>query len=195
MEKEKQGINSWWLIAIGVLGGLLGAAVLMLFNSQPRGKPVSILPPPTAAPIVVQVSGAVAQPDIYSLPPGCRTRDAIDAAGGFLPEAYSDTLNLAAQLEDGDKILVPSLTQGESSNTTNREEPANNSIPMFPVNINTASLEELKLLTDIGDVKAQAIIDYRESNGDFITIEQIQNVPGIGPGIFDKIKELITVGD
>ena len=193
MEIEKKGINSWWLIAIGVLGGLLGAAVRMLFNSQPRGKSVSILPPPTAAPIIVQVSGAVAQPDIYTLPPGSRTRDAIQAAGGLLPEAYPDTLNLAAQLEDGDKILVPSLIKGETSNNTNDEESPSNNIPVFPININTASSEELELLKDIGEVKAQAIIDYRDSNGPFTTIEQIQNVPGIGPGIFDKIKDMITV--
>ncbi len=192
---EKQRINSWWLIAIGVLGGLLGAAVLMLLNSQPRGKSVAILPPPTAAPIIVHVSGAVVQPDIYTLPPGSRTWDAIEAAGGFLPEAYTNTLNLAAQLEDGDKILVPSLTKGETSKNANDEEPPSNNIPVFPININTASLEELELLKDIGEVKAQAIIDYREANGPFTTIEQIQNIPGIGPGIFNKIKDLITVGE
>lgn len=185
--------KSWWQLAIGILGGLLGAAILLLFNSQPRGEAVSILPPPSPAPIRVHVTGAVSNPDVYSLPPGSRVEDAVDAAGGVLPNAYTYTLNLAAQLEDGDKVLVPFIAQDTSEKPQEgRDNPAPASV-QFPLDINTATQEELELLPGIGESKAQAIIEYREDNGPFTTIEQIQNVPGIGPGIFEDIKDLIIV--
>ncbi|TES89062.1 MAG: ComEA family DNA-binding protein [Anaerolineales bacterium] len=185
--------KSWWQLAIGILGGLLGAAILLLFNSQPRGEAVSILPPPSPAPIRVHVTGAVSNPDVYSLPPGSRVQDAVDAAGGVLPNAYTYTLNLAARLEDGDKVLVPFIAQDTSENPQEkRDKPATASV-QFPLDINTATQEELELLPGIGESKAQAIIEYRETNGPFTTIEQIQNVPGIGPGIFEDIKDLIIV--
>jgi competence protein ComEA len=191
----KRNLNSWWLLIIGIIGGLLGAAILMLFTSQPRGEAVTLLPPPTPRSILVHVSGAVVNPDVYYLPPDSHIQEAIEAAGGFLPEAYTDTLNLASRLEDGEKILVPfrsqegvALSQETSGNTENSQTE-------FPININTATLDELCLLPGIGEVKGQAIIDYREANGPFVVIEQIQNVPGIGPATFEKIKDLITVFD
>jgi competence protein ComEA len=186
--------KSWWQLAIGILGGLLGAAILLLFNSQPRGEAVSILPPPSPAPIRVHVTGAVSNPDVYSLAYDSRVEDAVDAAGGVLPNAYTYTLNLAAQLEDGDKVLVPFIAQDTSDIPQGeRNKPAIASV-QFPLDINTATQEELELLPGIGESKAQGIIEYRETNGPFTTVEQIQNVPGIGPGIFDEIKDLIIVG-
>lgn len=186
--------SSQWQLAIGILGGLLGAAILLLFNSQPRGEAVSILPPPSPAPIRVHVTGAVSNPDVYSLAHGSRVEDAVDAAGGVLPNAYTYTLNLAAQLEDGDKVLVPFIAQDTSDiPQEEKDKPATVSV-QFPLDINTATQEELELLPGIGESKAQAIIEYRETNGPFTTIEQIQNVPGIGPGIFEDIKDLIMVG-
>jgi len=187
--------KSWWQLAIGILGGLLGAAILLLFNSQPRGEAVSILPPPSPAPIRVHVTGAVSNPDVYSLPPGSRVEDAVNAAGGVLPNAYTHTLNLAAQLEDGDKVLVPFIAQDTSENPQEEKDNPAPAIVQFPLDINTATQEELELLPGIGESKAQAIIEYRETNGPFITIEQSQNVPGIGTGIFEEIKDLIMVGN
>jgi competence protein ComEA len=191
----KRTSNSWWLLIIGIVGGLLGAAILMLFTSQPRGEEVVLLPPPTPKPILVHVSGAVAIPDVYHLPPDCHVQEAIKAAGGLLPEADTNTLNLASKLEDGEKIFVPykpqegaALQQETSGNTEDSQTE-------FPININTATLDELSLLPGIGDVKGQAIIDYREANGAFAVIEQIQNVSGIGPATFEKIKDLITITD
>ena len=188
-------MKSWLQLVFGILGGLLGAAVIMLFTSHPRGEPVTILPPPTQAPIQVHASGAVANPDVYSLPAHSRLQDAIDAAGGLLPDAYITSLNLAKELKDGEKVLVPSTPVEGTDPETSESLPAVSPEPEFPININTASKEDLERLPGIGPVKAQAIIDYREANGPFTTIEQIQNVPGIGPSTFEMIKDLITVGD
>ena len=190
----KRNLNSCWLLAIGILSGLLGAAIVILYTSQPRGEAVVILPPPTPNPILVHVSGAVAHPNVYPLPPGCRVQEAIEEAGGLLPDAYTDSLNLATKLQDGDKVLVPFQPNKSPDLPPEKEEKPIEAEVRFPLNINTATLEELDLLPGIGAVKSQAIIDYRETNGPFVAIEQIQNISGIGPATFEKIKDMITVG-
>ena len=190
---NKSSTKLWWYLAIGILCGLFGAAIFMLFNSQPRGEAVTLLPPPTPKPIMVHVTGAVNNPDVYLLPRDSHVQDAIEAAGGFLPEAYIDTLNLASKLEDGNKVLVPFQSQNEPAGSLESEEVSKDTEAVFPIDINTATLDALVLLPGIGEVKGQAIIDYRESHGPFIAIEQIQNVSGIGPATFEKIKDLITI--
>jgi competence protein ComEA len=192
---NKNSTKSWWQLPIGIISGLLGAAILMLFNSQPRGEAVILLPPPTPKPILVHVTGAVANPDVYSLLPDSHVQDAIEAAGGLLPEAYTDTLNLATKLENGDKVLVPFQPQNNPNLSQESDETSRDNEAKFPININTATLDELDLLPGIGEVKGQAIITYRESHGAFIAIEQIQNVSGIGSVTFEKIKDLITVNE
>lgn len=200
-------------IAFGVFFGLLSAGLVYLTSRPPQGAAITLLPPPTPAPLVVQVSGAVAQPGVYDLPQGSRVRDAIEQAGGLLPSADSAALNLAALLEDGKRLEIPSLPPVKASPTfTPTLRPGSpTAIPTTPpaptiaapppatpvglVNINTATLEELDTLPGIGPSIAQRIIDYRTANGPFKTIEEIQNVSGIGPATFDKLKDLITVGE
>ena len=189
-------MKSWWGIAwpisLGILIGLVIAGLILLVSSPPRGEVIRLSPPPTALPLVVDVRGAVAQPGVYELPPGSRLQDALQAAGGTLPGAELGGLNLAAPLDDGAAIRVP--LQGEAINPPSRSSGV--TIPGAQgslTNINTASQEELEALPGIGPVLAQQVIEYREANGPFPSIEAIQNVPGIGPGIFEKIKDLITV--
>jgi competence protein ComEA len=189
----KLTLNSWWIFIFGIVGGLLGAAVMILLASQPRGEAVILLPPPTPKPIMVHVSGAVISPDVYNLPPDCHIKDAIEAAGGLLSNADTDSLNLASPLEDGEKILIPFVHQGEADQKNESIAGSENSNTEFPININTATLDELIHLPGIGEVKGQAIIEYREANGPFVVIEQIQNVSGIGPSTFEKIKDLISI--
>lgn len=188
-------MKPWQLVISGLVLGLLVAGVLLLIVSPPRGVPVRLPTAPTTAPIAVDVSGAVHKPGVYFLDQGCRVEDAITAAGGFLPEAYTESINLAAPLSDGSKVLVPlfrnpdSQTENDLLNTTH-PPPAQSA---FPININTASKETLMQLPGIGEVKAQAIIDFRNQNGPFTALEQIQEVSGIGPATFEKLKELITI--
>jgi competence protein ComEA len=190
-------MKTWWLLAIGIIGGLLGSGVIYLTSSQPRGEGITLLPPPTSAPIVVHIVGAVLEPGVYSLPIKSRQQDAIEAAGGFLSDANPQVLNLAAPLQDGDRIVVPTIPSDTPTLATN---PSKSTIVELPssntlININTASQADLENLPGIGPVKAQTIIAYRESNGSFGLIEDIQNVPGIGPKTFENLKSLITVED
>ena len=98
-------MKSWrWAMGFGVLGGLLSAGIILLVSSQPRGSAVQLQPAPTAAPIVVHISGSVLNPGVYALPRSSRVQDAIQAAGGLLPEADEQILNLAAPLKDGERV-------------------------------------------------------------------------------------------
>lgn len=136
------------------------------------------------------VSGSVGKAGLYTLPSGSRVNDAIQAAGGFTKEANTSGLNLAETLEDGEQIDVPDLTP--PSVTEGGTRSLNPSLIL--VDINTATLEQLDTLPEIGPITAQNIIDYRNANGRFARIEDIQDVMGIGQVIFNKIKDLITVG-
>jgi competence protein ComEA len=179
----------FWLGAFIILGVLLGTGILFMVTRPPRGNPITLLPAPTPAPITVFVSGKVNQEGLYVLPVGSRVNDAIQAAGGFLGDANSGVLNLAEILEDGEQINVPGLSTPDAGNHFQPETRATGL-----VDINIASLEELDSLPDIGPITAQDILDYRRANGPFASIEAIMDVPGIGQGKFDLIKELITVG-
>lgn len=182
----------WWVLGFGVLGGLLSAGIILLVSSQPRGSAVQLLPAPTAAPIVVHVSGSVVNPGIYSLPRSSRVQDAIQAAGGLLPKADAQILNLAAPLEDGERIKVPSQRPTVAP-------PLPGSTASAPssglININWATQAELESLPGIGPGIAQRILDYRDQNGPFDSIEAIQQVSGIGPATFARFQDLITVDE
>ncbi|MFC2054121.1 helix-hairpin-helix domain-containing protein [Chloroflexota bacterium] len=190
-------MKTWWLLAVGIIGGLLGSGVIYLTSSQPRGEGITLLPPPTSAPIIVHIVGAVLDPGVYSLPTNSRQQDAIEAAGGFLSDANPQALNLAAPLQDGDRIIVPTMPSDTPTPATNTskstivELPSSNTL----ININTASQADLENLPGIGPVKAKTIIAYREINGIFGLIEDIQKVPGIGPKTFENLKSLITIDD
>ena len=197
--------NWWWGVIVGILGGLLGAGLIFLTTRAPRGAPISLLPAPTPAPVIVQVAGAVAKPGVYSLPPGSRLQDAVTAAGGLAASADPDSVNLAARLQDGEKIDIPvrpapspTLRPGEIPQRLNPLSPTPEEPPTpssdHPVNINTATQAELESLPGIGPITAQKILEYRSSHGPFSRAEAIQNVPGIGPKTYERLKDLITTG-
>jgi competence protein ComEA len=174
-------MNKYLQVAFGVLVGLLAAGLLWVTISPPRGEPVTLLPTPTPELITVHVTGAVAAPGIYILPQDSRMVAAIEAAGGFLPTADSEALNLASRLFDGQQVNVPAFG-GESHAIGGR------------ININTATLEELDSLPGIGLTTAQNILDYRRQYGAFQSIEELLDVPGIGQTTYESIRDLVTVG-
>jgi len=174
-------MKTFLYIALGVLIGLLAAGVIWLAASQPRGEAVTLLPSPTARSVTVYVSGAVATPGVYTLPEGSRVTNVIQSAGGFLPNAEQEGINLAAMLQDGQQLDIP-VRSAESHVSGGR------------ININTATVEELDTLPGIGPTTAQNIFNYRLEHGPFQSIQDIQNVPGIGPVTYDAIKDLIMVG-
>jgi competence protein ComEA len=182
------------LVLAGVLIGLLAAALVWLAASPPRGEAVTLQPPPTLAPLVVEVRGEVLRPGVYTLAIGSRVQDAIDAAGGFSLKADRTSINQAALLEDGQQITVPAQGAERVIGNPNLVPGATEASGDL-ININTADLATLETLPGIGPSLAQNIIDYREENGDFSTIEEIMLVPGIGAAKFAAIQDLITVGD
>jgi competence protein ComEA len=193
-----------WLLAFGLVGGLLGAGLLYLAAGRPHGPAVQLSPPPTSAPILVHVSGGVVNPGVYALPLDSRVQDAVQAAGGLAPEAMGSSLNLAARVRDGDQLIIPTLrptslpvlstTQAETGGTRFQAPLATEQPTQAgKININSAGLEELDTLPGIGPVTAQKIIDYRQANGPFQTLEAIMDVSGIGPATFERLKDLITV--
>lgn len=140
--------------------------------------------------IFVDIGGAVTSPGVYQVAPETRLYQVIEMAGGLCEDADTDSVNQASFVEDGQKIIIP--IKGSAGSGTAVSDVSTQGITADGlVNINTASLEELKTLDGIGDVMAQKIIDYRSSNA-FVNIEDIMSVSGIGSGIFKKIKDRIT---
>lgn len=147
--------------------------------------------------LVVDVAGAVAFPSVVELPAGARVRDAIEAAGGLAPDADPSALNRAAPLSDGQQVYVP--RQGEAAPGSGGTAQAGSSgsgsgaPAVGPVNINTAGADELDALPGIGPATAQAIIEDREANGPFATVEDLMRVSGIGEKKFAKLEGSICV--
>lgn len=145
---------------------------------------------PASGEVVVHVAGAVSAPGVYTLPADSRVDDAVRAAGATA-DADLSQLNLAQKLADGQKITVPAA--GETPAPADNAAPSDSSQSGALVNINTATQEELETLPSIGEVRAQAIIAYREEHGGFRTTDELMEVSGIGEKIFADISPHITV--
>ena len=147
--------------------------------------------------IFVYVCGQVAAPGVYELPGGARVYQAIEMAGGTLEGASPESLNLAQQAEDGQKIYVPTEEEAQTGaalqDTPGGVQDTASDQEAGKVNLNTAGLEELMTLTGIGQTRAEAILAYREEEGVFRSPEDIMNVEGIKEGIYEKLKDEITV--
>lgn len=139
--------------------------------------------------INVFVSGAVNNPDVYTLKKGSIIKDAVDLAGGFSEEACRDYVNLAKKLEDGEHIMIPTMEQMSGLSVQHILEESQKSTL---VNINTATKEELMSLPGIGERKADSIIEYRNSKS-FSAIEDIMNISGIKEAAFNKIRDKICI--
>jgi len=178
---------------IGVLFVLLVTAGGMIYVRRPSLQAIEIIEPsptslPTPVQLAVYVTGAVVDPGVYRLLEGSRVEEALEAAGGPTAEADLNRVNLARMVHDEDQIYVPAI--GEE----NPPLPSGSSSEGDLVNIDTASAAELETLPGIGPILAQGIIDHREAHGRFDAIEEIMEVRGIGEGVFEEIRELITVG-
>ena len=155
------------------------------------------LPPPPAmagvtglpsSRVVVDVVGAVRRPGLYRLAHGSRIADAVTRAGGATSKADLAQVNLAAPLADGEQVVVPRrgpagvVGVGVSSGTTTAA----------PVQLSTATLEQLESLPGVGPVMAQKILDYRQAHGAFQSVDELDAVPGIGPKRLDQLRDLVV---
>ena len=173
----------------GLFSGLLAAGLLFLLLSPPRGHPILLGPPPTLAPLRVHVSGAVVHPGVISLPASSIVADAIQAAGGATGKAQLEALNLAAPVGEGERVVVPAAAaepRPESASLALAPSSASALIPL-----NSATPAELDLLPGIGPSLANAIVEYRQAHGRFQSVEQLLDVPGIGPAKLAAIRDLV----
>jgi comE operon protein 1 len=144
--------------------------------------------------IYVDVKGEVHHPGVYQMKAENRVKDLIEAAGGFTPLADDQKLNLAQLLEDQMVIVVPK--KGEEVNSELAQAPTSQKKEVGKegkVNINTATVEELKTLKGIGEKKAEAIIEYRKKNGSFKNKEELMKVRGIGKKLYESFQERVIV--
>ena len=173
---------------------------------------LSDAPAEKAPTLVVHICGAVSAPGVYELPAGSRIIDAVEAGGGFLPEADEACCNLAEEIVDGCQIYIMTKTESCSDGQTEKKagiqtspdgdmqttdrNVRSNSAPALDsglVNLNTADVAALMTLPGIGESRAKAIISYREQHGAFVKIEDIMKISGIKQAAFSKIKDKITV--
>ena len=182
-----------------LFGAAAGVVVLLLlvvrhFGGGSAAPTVTPLPAPVrarpAAPklLVVDVAGAVRHAGLYRLRSGSRIDDAIAAAGGPTAKAQLDSVNLAAPVADGEQIVVPGRGVAGAAPASS---PAAGSSPSAPLDLNSATLEQLESLPGVGPVTAQKILDYRQAHGAFHSVAELEGVPGIGPAHMAQLKGLV----
>ena len=210
------------IVAAAVLASLATAVVLaavVLFVRRDDNAPIRVLLPPPAertstaglqttglreagraeAQVRVHVSGAVRTPGVYTLQQNARVEDAVKEAGGFTDDAAKDAVNLAIRVRDEGQYHIPRLGETPPAATAPAAGQPHTSDSSATgaslIDLNTAAVGLLDTLPSIGPVKAQAIVGYRQENGSFKAVEEIMNVPGIGPTIHETIRDLVTVGN
>ena len=186
------------LAAAAALVLLLLAAHLLLPASTTT--PAAPLPPSPGlgasaagaphARVVVDVVGAVRRPGLYRLEQGSRIADAIARAGGATPKAILAQVNLAAPLADGEQIVVPK--RGAPGAVPGPASATGVGAPNAPVQLSTATLEQLDSLPGIGPATAQKILDYRTKHGAFSSVDELDAVSGIGPKRLDQLRDLVV---
>jgi competence protein ComEA len=138
--------------------------------------------------VVVDVAGAVRRPGLYQLRKGSRIADAITRAGGVTRRAEETLVDLAAPLADGEQVLVPSAAADGSAVPP---DGAPGTTPTAPVDLNSATAEQLDALPGIGPVTAQKIVDYRTEHGPYTSVDDLDAIPGIGPSRIDNLRGLV----
>lgn len=144
--------------------------------------------------IVVEIKGEIKRPDVYTLDENSIVKDIIDKAGGLTENADLSNINRAKKLQNHELIYISNINdKNQNVNMSNNNTILSQGNSNGKININIATLDELKTLTGIGDAKAKKIIEYREENGGFKSIDDMKNVSGIGDKMFEQIKEQIEI--
>jgi competence protein ComEA len=192
-------------VALGLAVCVLGARYVLAQAASPASAPgpgAAAREPPGGAGgavrveradggrVTVHVAGAVRRPGVYVLPAGARVDDALRRAGGARGRADLTAVNLAAKLEDGRQVLVPERVPASGGGA---DATAAGAAPAGPVNLNTATLEQLDTLDGVGPGIAQRILDYREQHNGFARVAELGEVPGIGAKRLATLTPLVTV--
>lgn len=209
-----------WAVAAAVAAVVAASAAVVLFLLRPPAGPAPALtlpradagvapvagspaPPTTGGMVTVHVAGAVASPGVYALPAAARVADVLVAAGGSLPDADLDRINLATRLNDGDRVYVPRRGEmlppggagptGAGAAAGASAAPGPSTSAAGPIDLNAATVEQLDTLPGIGPATAQAIVSYRNRHGRFRSVTELVEVPGIGPAKLEAIRTLVRV--
>lgn len=205
-------------VLAALIGILVGTAVVLLAGDDDNAPIQILLPTPDAArdsqatangpaagqssvegELKVYITGAVRNPGVYHLLAGDRVEDAVAAAGGAIAEADLEAVNLARRVQDEAYYHVPRVGETprppvEAATAPDQSGIAGSGSGKGLIDLNTASAELLETLPGIGQVRAQAILEYRKRNGPFRSVEQVTGVEGIGPNTYQQIQDLVTVG-
>ncbi len=203
------------VVLSALAGALVLAAVLLLVRGDDNAPIQIILPTPdeavgqpplgnspaaTEPELKVDVQGAVHNPGVYTLRPGDRVKDALEAAGGATSDADLEAVNRSRRVQDEEYYYIPRIGETPRSPVETASAPASPTVGVEPglngglIDLNTAPAELLETLPGIGGDRARAIVDFRGLNGDFQTVDGITRVTGIGSGTLEKIRNLVTVG-
>ena len=179
-----------WVIILGLY---------VAYDRWPRPETIvietpSAVPSATVGLIVIHVSGAVRNPGVYQLAPDARSQQAIEAAGGLLPDANPDGLNLAEHLADGQQVYVPRIGETPPQPTASPKgtRAATPSAGIL-VDLNTATVEQLEALPCFGSTLAERIVAYRQANGPFRSLEEIDQIEGVGPACIEKVRNQLII--
>lgn len=190
-----RSLSRFQIAAVVVLAVLLAAGTCLAYTrSRPRQVVLKAGVGEGSAPeermLTVHVAGAVMSPGLYRVPEGSRVADAIAGAGGAAPDAVTDDLNLAARLADGQKVTVPRRAPQQS---TPAGAPPSTTGASSLININTADAAELDKLPGVGPAMSARIVEHRKKNGPFSSVDELDNVQGIGPSKLESLRDLVTI--
>jgi competence protein ComEA len=179
-----------------LVGAVSVAAILVLVlrhlgagsPAAPAAEPLRVSKPTPVKQLVVDVVGAVRRPGLYRLREGTRIADAVARAGGASPKAALALVNLAAPLADGEQVVVPARG---APGAAAAPPPAAGASPAAPLDLNTATAEQLDALPGIGPATAAKIVDFRQTHGPFHAVDELDAVPGIGPARIAQLKGLV----
>src|SRR5688500_1637763 len=177
------------VVALGVLAVVYARGGEPAPAAPPAGA-VEVHAAGSGGALVVHVAGAVHRPGVYRLRSGARVADAVRRAGGARRRADLGAVNLAAEVQDGRQVLVPLRARGGGVAAT---AAGGGAVPGVPLDLNTATVDQLDELDGIGPATAQQIVDYREAHGGFGSVEELDQVPGIGETRLAALREKVRV--
>ncbi len=190
----RRGVRALAVVAAVAVAIAAGAAWLARPKAQPVPTRVEVstaaAPAASSGSLVVAVAGRVQRPGLVRLPTGSRVADAIEAAGGPLPDTDLSFVNLARKLVDGELVLIGVTPPPGGADSGGGGGPGG---PVGPINLNTATLDQLQTLPGVGPVTAQHIVDYRTKHSGFRSVSELRQVDGIGDSRYAQLKDLVTV--
>lgn len=186
--RRRLGVGAAIVLVIASLAVTVAIGILRAGTSTTYEVPVAEVTEAAAAALYVHVSGAVRAPGLYVLASGARVLDAVAAAGGFDDDADRDAINLARAVTDGEQLIVLTTAEALAQPSDAPPSPGDGR-----VNLNTADEAALDTLPRVGPAMAQRILDWREQNGRFTSVDDLLAVPGIGDKMLAALRDLVTV--